>query len=413
MLSEIHQTKIIKERTMNNRHIVRLLLALFILIGQAACAAPAAPTSQAPAAGAYDSGPIRIGWFGALSGDSAVWGTAERNGVQLMVETMNKEGGILGRQIEFFNYDDKGDQLEAVNVVKRLIKEDKVSVVIGTNSSGRNIAVAPIGEEAHVPIISTYGTNPKVTQPTPDTLNQYTFRVCFTDPYQGAVMANFSFNELKATKAAVLYEISSDYSVGVRDYFKQEWSKLGGQLVADEAYKTGDVEFRAQLTKIKDAAPDVIIMPMLYKEVALATKQARDLGITATFIGGDGWPSSELPKMAGAAVEGSYFTDHTDVNMPVVQDYRAEYKTRFGKDFEVNAIMAHDAMLVIKAAMEKAGSADPEKLKAALESMDPVKGFTGEIKIDPKTHNPVGKSAVIMLIKDGKFVLYKVVEPMK
>ncbi len=168
--------------------------------------------------------------------------------------------------------------------------------MIGTNSSGRNIAVAPIGEEAHVPIISTYGTNPKVTQPTPDTLNQYTFRVCFTDPYQGAVMANFSFNDLKANKAAVLYEISSDYSVGVRDFFKQEWAKLGGQLVADEAYKTGDVEFRAQLTKIKDAAPDVIIMPMLYKEVALATKQARDLGITSTFIGGDGWPSSELPQ---------------------------------------------------------------------------------------------------------------------
>lgn len=387
-----------------------------ILVGQAACASPATPTQapEAPAAATESpSEPIKIGWFGALSGDQAVWGTAERNGFQLMFEKINAAGGILGRQVEFINYDDKGDQLEAVNVVKRLIKEDKVVAVLGSNSSGRNIAVAPIGEEAHVPIIATYATNPKVTQPTPDTLNQYTFRVCFTDPYQGAVMANFAFNDLKATKAAVLYEISSDYSVGVSDYFKQEWAKLGGELVAAEAFKTGDVEFRAQLTKIKDANPDVIIMPFLYKEVALATKQARDLGITATFIGGDGWPSSELLTMAGEAVEGSYLVDHTDVNMEQVKDWRAEYKARYGIDFEVNAIMAHDAVLVLKAAIEKAGSTDPEKIKIALETMDAVEGYTGSIRIDPKTHNPIGKSAAIIAITDGKFSLFKVVAPMQ
>jgi len=403
---------------MNLRNSLRLLLVLAFLVAQAACAAPAAPP-QAPAAPAATEAPaaapetVKVGWFGALSGDQAVWGTAERNGVQLMIEKINAAGGILGKQIEFVNYDDKGDQLEAVNVVKRLIQEDKVVAVIGSNSSGRNIAVAPIGEEAHVAIISTYATNPKVTQPTADTLNKYTFRVCFTDPYQGAVLANFAFSELKATKAAVLYEISSDYSVGVRDYFKQEWAKLGGELVADEAFKTGDVEFRAQLTKIKDVAPDVIVMPFLYKEVALATKQARDLGITATFLGADGWPSSELLKMAGPAVEGSYLTDHTDVNMPQVQDWRTEYKARFGKDFEVNAIMAHDAVLVLKAAIEKAGSFDPEKIAAALTDMDPVEGYTGNIKLDPLTHNPIGKAACIITIKDNKFQLFKVFAPMQ
>jgi len=392
----------------------RLMLILVLLASLAGCT-PAAPTQ--PAGGAPAAQPqgetIKIGWFGALSGDQAVWGTAERNGVQLMIEKINAAGGILGRQVEFINYDDKGDQLEAVNVVKRLIKEDKVVAVIGSNSSGRNIAVAPIGEEAHVPIIATYATNPKVTVPEEGQLNQYTFRVCFTDPYQGAVMANFAYSDLKARKAAVLYEISSDYSVGVRDYFKQAWAKLGGELVADEAFKTGDVEFRAQLTKIKETNPEVIVMPFLYKEVALATKQARDLGITATFIGGDGWPSSELLNMAGPAVEGSYLVDHTDVNMEQVQEWRKDYKARFGKDFEVNAIMAHDAVLVLKAAIEKAGSADPEKIKAALENLDPVAGYTGNIKIDPLTHNPIGKSAAIINIKDNKFVLYKVQEPMQ
>ncbi|RPI81857.1 MAG: ABC transporter substrate-binding protein [Chloroflexi bacterium] len=396
---------------MRNRKLFRLLFVLFVVTSLVACASPT-PAPQAEGE-TSDEEPIRVGWFGALSGDQAVWGTAERNGTQLMIEKINEAGGVLGRQIEFYNYDDKGDQLEAVNVVKRLIQEDKVVAIIGSNSSGRNIAVAPIAEENKVPVIATYATNPKVTVPEEGVLNEYTFRVCFTDPYQGAVMANFAYTDLKATKAAVLYEISSDYSVGVRDYFKQTWADLGGELVADEAFKTGDVEFRAQLTKIKDAAPDVIIMPFLYKEVALATKQARDLGITATFIGGDGWPSSELITMAGPSVEGSYLTDHTNINLPNVQDWRNEYKERFGKDFEVNAIMAHDAILVLKTAIEKAGSADPTAIKEALESMDAVEGLTGTIKIDGATHNPVGKAAVINQIKDGDFVLFKIVEGMK
>jgi branched-chain amino acid transport system substrate-binding protein len=189
---------------------------------------------------------------------------------------------------------------------------------------------------------------------------------------------------------------------------------LGGKLVAEEAFKSGDVEFRAQLTKIKDTNPEVIIMPFpSYKEVALVAKQARDLGITATFIGGDGWPSSELLKMAPEAIEGSYLVDHTDVNMPQVVDWRKDYTARFGKDMEVNSIMIHDSVLLLKGAIEKAGSFDPVKIAEALTSMDPFQGFTGEIKLDPITHNPIGKSAVIMAIKDNKFTLFKVVAPMQ
>lgn len=385
-----------------------LLLCAAILI-----AALALASCGGKAQSKADTSEIKIGWLGALSGDQAVWGTAERNGTLLMIEKINKAGGILGRQLKLVDYDDKGDQLEAVNVAKRLITEDKVVAIIGTNSSGRNIAIAPIAEKAMVPVIATYATNPRVTQPEKGVLMQYTFRVCFTDPYQGSVMADFAKSELKATKAAVLYEISSDYSVGVAQYFRQRWKELGGELVADEAFKTGDVEFRAQLTKIKEAKPDVIIMPFLYKEVALATKQARGLGIQAVFIGGDGWPSSELLKMAADAVEGSFFVDHTDVNMPQVQDWRTEYKARFGKDFEVNAIMAHDAVLVLQAAIEKAGTADPEKIAAAMTMIDAVAGYTGNIKIDPKTHNPTGKAAAIMGIKDGKFGLHTVMQPMQ
>jgi branched-chain amino acid transport system substrate-binding protein len=381
-----------------------LLIASFI----AACT-PASPEAES----GDTSETVKVGWFGPLSGDAAVWGTADRNGTQLMFEKINAAGGILGKQIEFVYYDDKGDQLESVNVVKRLIQEDKVVAVFGTNGSGRNIAVAPIAEENHVPIIATYSTNPRVTQPTPETLNQYTFRVCFTDPYQGSVMADFAYADLKATKAAIMYDISSDYSIGVREFFKERWATLGGEVVAEEAFKATDVEFRAQLTKIKDANPEVIIMPFQgYKEVALVAKQARDLGITAVMIGGDGWPSSELLKMAGEAVEGSFLVDHTDVNLDVVKEWRAEYKERWGSDMEVNAIMAHDAVLLLQAAIEKAGSFDPEKIAAALTEVQ-IDGFTGTIKLDPATHNPIGKSAVMMQIKDNKFQFFKGVSPMK
>ena len=363
---------------------------------------------------AEDLEPIKVGWFGALTGDWALWGEASRNGTQFTMDMINEDGGVLGgRKYELIAYDNKSDQLESVNVVKRLITEDGVVAVIGTNSSGSNIAVAPIAEENQVPVISTYATNPRVTQPEEGVLMEYTFRVCFTDPYQGSVIANFAYNNLEARKAAVLYEISSDYSVGLRDYFVRQWEELGGELVGDEAFKTGDVEFRAQLTSIKNAEPDVIIMPFLAKEVALAAKQARDLGITVPFIGGDGWPSPTLLEMAASAVEGCYFVDHTNVNAENVQDYRAAYEEEFGKDIQVNAIMTHDAVMVLTAAIEKAGSADPTAIRDALEQIDPVPGFTGNITIDPETHNPVGKSAVIMTIKDGEFEYFTVVEPME
>jgi branched-chain amino acid transport system substrate-binding protein len=356
---------------------------------------------------------IKVGFFGALSGDQAVWGQADRDGLILTVEQINAAGGILGKQVEVIPYDDKGDQLEAVNVVKRLINEDKVVAIIGCNSSGRNIAVAPVAEAGKVPVISTFATNPRVTVPEAGKLMKYTFRVCFIDSYSGLVKAQFAWNDLKARKAAVLYEISSDYSTGVRDFFKQSWKDLGGELVADEAFKSGDVDFRAQLTKIKAANPDVIIMPFLYKEVALSTKQARELGITTTFLGGDGWPSSALLEMAADAVEGAYYVDHGDVSAPNVQQYRTDYKTRFNKDIEINAIMSHDAMLMLKAAIEKAGKAEPTAIRDALENLKDVKVFTGTINVDPATHNPVGLAASIITIKDHKFQFFKQFEPMK
>jgi branched-chain amino acid transport system substrate-binding protein len=385
------------------KKLVLLALVLFMVIAPTACA-PAAPAK---------ADTIKLGWFGALSGDQAVWGQADKNGVILSVEQVNKAGGILGKQVEVVYYDDKGEQLESINAVKRLINEDKVVGIIGTNSSGRQIAVAPVVEEGKVPVISTFATNPRVTVPEAGKLMKYTFRAAFIDPYSGEVTANFAWNDLKARKAAILYEISSDYSVGVRQYFSEAWKKLGGEIVADEAFKTGDVDFRAQLTRIKETNPDVLIMPYMYKEVALSAKQARELGIKATMLGGDGWPSLALLEMAGPAVEGSYFIDHGDIKAPNVQEFRQAYKDKFSKEIEITALMGHDAFMMMKAGIEAAGKAEPTAIRDALENLKNVKLFTGTISVDPATHNPIGKSAAIINIKDGAFQFFKMFEPMK
>jgi len=381
---------------------VLLTLVLIVVLTSAACQPQAAKNDT-----------IKLGWFGALSGDQAVWGQADKNGVMLTVEQVNKAGGILGKQVEVVYYDDKGEQLESINAVKRLINEDKVVGIIGTNASGRQIAVAPVVEEGKVPVISTFATNPRVTVPEENKLMKYTFRAAFIDPYSGEVTANFAWNDLGARKAAILYEISSDYSVGVRQYFSEAWAKLGGELVADEAFKTGDVDFRAQLTRIKEANPDVLIMPYMYKEVALSAKQARELGITATMLGGDGWPSLALLEMAGPAVEGSYFIDHGDIKAPNVQEFRQAYKDKYGKEIEITALMGHDAFMMMQGAIIAAGKAEPTAIRDALENLKGVKVFTGTINVDPATHNPQGKAAAIIKIENGAFKFFKMFEPMK
>ncbi len=394
---------------------VMLIVAAIIILSAIGCAAPAPTTAPAatiaPAAPAEDKTPIKLGWLGALSGDMATWGTAEKNGVMLTLKEINDAGGILGRPVEIVYYDGKGDQLEYINVLKRLIYEDKVVGVVGQNSSGNQIAMAPIAEEGKVPIISTFATNPKVTVPEAGKLMRYTFRVCFIDPYSGEVTAKFISQDLGAKNAAVLYDISSDYSTGVKDYFVQAFEALGGKIVALEALKAGDVDFRPQLTKIKEANPDVIIMPLMFKEVALSANQARELGITTTLVGGDGWPSLQLLEIAGPAVEGSYYLDHADVNDPDLADFRTAYEKEYNRNIEITAIMGHDALLLMKAAIEKAGKAEPEAIRDALETITDVKVLSGTINMDPATHNPKNKAAVIIKIQDGKFTFFKKFQP--
>lgn len=345
---------------------------------------------------------IKVGWMGPLTGDQAVWGQCEFNTVQMMFDSINADGGVLGKKLEVIGYDTKGDPQEAVNVARRLTGEDKVVAILGPNSSGSVIPITPVLEQAKVPDIATVATNPKVTV-LDGKVKPYNFRVCFIDPYQGAAAAGYATDILKYKKAAILYDTGDDYSQGLTQYFEETFVKKGGTIVAKEGFKSGDVDFRPQLSKIKSAEPDVIFMPYFYKEVALSSTQARELGITATLMGGDGWPSDQLMSMAKDAVEGSYVVNHLDFNDPDVQDLKNQYKEKYGKELEINGYLVHDAILMLVDALNRVGEADSEKIAAALESTD-IQGITGKIVIGKDTHNPEGKEAAIIKLENGQYV---------
>ncbi|GAB1431561.1 ABC transporter substrate-binding protein [Spirochaetota bacterium] len=349
---------------------------------------------------------IKVGWFGALTGDQAVWGNNEYKTVQMLFEEMNAAGGIkVGDKtykLEVIGYDNKGDAQEAVNVVRRLTSQDKVVAILGPNASGNAIPIAPILEAAKVPDIATVATNPKVTV-LDGKVKPYNFRVCFIDPYQGAVAAGYAYDVLGARKAAVLYDVADDYSQGLREFFNENFKAKGGKIVADESFKFGDVDFRPQLSKIKASNPDIIFMPYFFKEVALSANQARELGITQPMMGGDGWPSEQLISMGGAAVEGCYFVNHLDYEDPDVADYKARYKKKYGVDTELNGYLVHDAVLMLVEGLKIAGKVDGEALAKALEKVD-FQGITGHVRIDPATHNPTGKDAAILKIINGQYV---------
>jgi branched-chain amino acid transport system substrate-binding protein len=349
-------------------------------------------------------GPIKIGWIGSLTGDSAVWGTNESNMLKMLVEETNANGGILGRTVVLTCYDTRGDANEAVNAARRVISQDKVCAIIGPNASSHCIAIQGILNELKVPDISTVATNPRVTfDDVAQTVHPYNFRVCFTDPYQGAIAGGYAYDELKFTRAAILYDIADDYSQGLTQYFEETFTGRGGAIVAKEAFKKDDVDFRAQLTKIKDTNPEVLFLPIYYREVALIAKQARELGLNCVLMGGDGWPSDTLFEMAKVELQGSYLVNHLDTNDPSFLPLKEKFETKYNTTLEMNGYMAHDAYLVLVAAIEKAGSDNPQAITDALTQIS-VKGVTGTITLSAENHNPIGKEGSIQRIEGDTYV---------
>lgn len=392
---------------------VSLTLAFLMVLGLAACGGSGGisgggATGSGGAAGSGggatgSGGTIKLGWMGSLTGDQAAYGTCESQTLKMLVEEKNAEGGILGKQIELICYDTKGDAQEAVNVAKRLCAQDKVCAIIGPNASGQCIAIQSVLDQYKISDMSTVATNEKVTMQDGQ-LKEYNFRVCFLDPQQGNIAGSFVYDYLKFDKAAILYDVNDDYALGLKDNFIRVFESKGGTVVAEEGYTAGDTDFTAQLTKIREANPQIIFAPIFYQDYIMMHKQARTLGIDLPFLGGDGC-ASEVLFDAADELDGSYVINHVSLVDPSGDGFRKQYSDRWnGAKMELNGYMAHDAFLLWCAAVEKAGSDDAGAIAQAYCEVE-VDGMAGHIKISPDDHNPVGKSGCVERI-DGKNKTY-------
>jgi branched-chain amino acid transport system substrate-binding protein len=348
---------------------------------------------------------IKIGQAVALTGDNSVWGQPEKNAIEMEIAKINEKGGVLGKKLELIAYDTRGDATEGVNVAKRLVS-DGVCAIIGPGQSGVAIAMSSVTEPAHVAFLATTATNPKVT--VDDKTNQVrksAFRMCFIDPFQGTVAAQFAAKDLKLKTAAIIYDVGSDYSSFLGKYFTTEFEKQGGKVVASEAFRSGELDFRAILGKIKGTKPEVLFIPTQQKEASLIMKQASDLGMKPVFMGGDGWASPDLVPLSGGAAEGSYFVNIASLEDPDIQGFVKEYKAKYNADPVMpNPVMAIDALDAIIDAIQKTNGTDPAKIEAQLELTKDLPAMTGKLTIDPATHNPLNKPAIIQEVKDGQIV---------
>ena len=346
---------------------------------------------------------IKVGANLELSGGTASFGQSVAEGLDLAISEINKKGVLGGKQIEIIKADNKSDAAEATNGSIKLINQDKVVAVVGAATSTNTLAQVQIAQDNKVPLVSPTATNPAVTFDK-GTLHDYVFRTCFIDPFQGTVAANFASKELKVKTAAVYIDNSSDYSKGLADAFVKSFESNGGKIVAKEAYVAKDTDFRSTLTRIKAAKPDFVFLPGYYEEVGLILKQAREAGIDIPFMGGDGWDSPKVVEIAGAkALNNTFITNHyspqdTDKKIQgFVKAYKAKYN---GKTPDAFAALGYDTGYYLADAINRAGEANPKKIRDALESVKDLPLVSGNLVLDDH-HDPI-KSATILEYINGE-----------
>lgn len=360
-----------------------------------------------------DANTIKIGLLDEMTGNNATFGTSAANGAKLAIKEANAKGGVLGKQIQAIIADNKSEPSESANAMTKLATQDKVVAVTGVFASSNAIAASSVAEASKLPFLAVGATNPKVTvDEKSGKVKNYTFRVCFIDPFQGTVGANFVLNSLQAKTAVMLVDNSSDYSKGLAMFFKNAFVKGGGQILAEEAYLQKDQDFKTILTKIKGMNAQVIYVPGYYEEVGKIVKQAREMGITVPLIGGDGWDSPKLVELGtAAALNNTYFTNHyaVDDSSAASKAFVEAYKKEYGQVPDAMAVLGYDAANLLLDAMRRANSTEKDKIQAALAATKDFPAITGATTLN-QTHD-AEKSAVIIEMKDGKQVYKATVKP--
>ena len=356
--------------------------------------------------------PIRIGYMATLTGEGATWGQHEREGALMAVKDINARGGVLGRPLELICYDVKGKPEEGVSAIRRLIYDDKVVAIGGSNYSGIQIAVAPIADKGQVPVVSSTATNPAVTVD-PDTgkVRPYMFRIVYTDPYQGKVIADYLIKKCGAKKLAIIGDVGDAYSEGLTEYVKRTAEALGVEN-RFWGFRGGDVDFRAQLTAAREWGADAVALTMYYKEMGLVIKQAAELDWKPLFMGGDGY-SPNIAEIAGEALNGTFWVSSINIDDPMFDGMKEKYRAEYGKEATeiANTISAYDVLLMIAHAIETAGVAEGPAIKEAIENTKNLQVTHFNWTVDKETHNPLNKPGSVFEAKNGKLVFLEQWKP--
>jgi branched-chain amino acid transport system substrate-binding protein len=366
---------------------------VFILLAAALCVA-----SMAFAGPARDSDTVPIGAIFPLSGGVAFYGNESRDGALLAIEEINAAGGLLGKKLALVSEDDEGNAEKTVNAFTKLTSRDKVSIIIGSSTSGPTQAISTLAQRNRVLLVSPSATNIDVTK-----AGDYIFRACFIDPFQGVVGADFAYGTLGSRRAAILYDAGADYNTGLAEAFRNQFKALGGQVVADEAYQSGDVAFNAQVTRIKAGNPDVVYLPNYYGDVSLQAKQLRDQGVACALVGGDGWDS--LVDNAGAEVLNGYWSSGfaSDTTDPKGVAFVSAFQERFNRPASQFAALGYDTMMLVIDAIRAAGTFDTAAAKDALAQINDTY-VTGNIRFD-SDRNPIKGAAILEIVRrDGRLV---------
>ena len=351
---------------------------------------------------AKDSDTVTVGAIFPLSGAVAFYGNESRDGALLAIEEINAAGGLLGKKIALISEDDEGNAEKAVNAFTKLVSRDKVSFIMGSSTSGPTMAMTSLAQQSKVILISPSATNEDVTKP-----GDYIFRACFIDPFQGVVGADFAYDTLGSRRAAVLYDAGADYNTGLAEAFKVQFSALGGQVVADEAYQTGDVDFNAQVTRIRAAQPDVVYLPNYYNDVSLQAKALRDQGVNCALVGGDGWDS--LVDNAGDEALNGFWSSGfaADTTDPAGVAFVSAYEARFKKPASQFAALGYDTFMLIADGIKAAETFDTAAVKDAMANLEGAY-ITGNIRFD-ENRDPIKGAAILEIVRvDGKLTnVYK------
>lgn len=375
------------------------LLAGLVLLS-ACSAAPGGKGAVAGGGNKQEGDTIKIGVNLELSGGVAAYGNAEKNGVELAVEQINADGGILGKKVKLVVKDNKSDNNEAATVAANLVTNDKVVAVVGPATSGAMKTVIPNMTKAKVPVITPSATDDSVTLQGKK-VQDYVFRSCFQDSFQGIILAKYATENLKADKVAILADNSSDYALGLTKAFKSEYK---GDIVFEENFTQDDKDFQAILTKLKGKDFDAIYVPGYYTQAGLIIKQARELGIDKPIIGADGFGDEKMVQTAGAAnVNNVFYSAHFSTQAPAndkVQPFIDAYKKKYNEEPSAFNALAYDSVYMIKQAIEDQKSADSAAITKGLANLKDFEGVTGSITMD-KNHNPE-KSLVVLGLTGGK-----------